>query len=117
RRRRSGRGRATCPPAATSTASRWRPGRTENAAGGPASAGGGFPGGGPRRPLAGPAAHPLDVEQDHGLGLDAQPAAQRELGQRLVHRLAGGADELGELLLGEVVVHVQPVLALLAELV
>ena len=41
----------------------------------------------------------------HGAGLEPQPATGREVGERLVDRLAGGADELGELFLGEVVGH------------
>src|SRR5699024_11842646 len=61
-------------------------------------------------------AHPLDVQQHDRLGLDAQPTTQRELGEGLVDRLPRGTDQLGEFLLSEVVVDVQSVLALLAEL-
>ena len=50
-------------------------------------------------------------------GLEAQPAAGGEVGERLVDRLAGGADQLGELLLGEVVVHVDAVVGGAAEAV
>src|SRR6476469_3043908 len=52
------------------------------------------------------AREPLEVHDHHGAGLQAQRAARREGGERLVDRLAGGADQLGELLLGEVVVDV-----------
>ena len=55
---------------------------------------------------AGAAGEPLDVHDDDRAGLQAQPAARGEVGQRLVDGLAGGADQLGELLLGEVVVDV-----------
>ena len=54
---------------------------------------------------AGAAREPLDVQEQHGAGLEAQPAARGEVGQRLVDRLAGGADQLGQLLLGQVVVR------------
>src|SRR5699024_10424090 len=53
--------------------------------------------------LAGAAGQPLGVDDQHRLALQAQPAALREVGQRLVHGLAGGADQLGDLLLRQVV--------------
>src|SRR5881409_3743620 len=46
---------------------------------------------------------PLDVHEDHRAGLQAQPAALGEVREGLVDRLAGGADQLGELLLRQVV--------------
>src|SRR5690606_18164704 len=52
---------------------------------------------------AGAATQPLDVEHDHRPLLQTQPATSDEVGQRLVHRLARGADQLGQLLLREVV--------------
>ena len=58
---------------------------------------------------AGAAGEALDVHDHHGARLEAQPAAGREVGERLVDGLAGGADQLGELLLGEVVVDVHAV--------
>ena len=38
-----------------------------------------------------------------GARLEAEPATRGEVGEGLVHGLAGGADQLGELFLGEVV--------------
>ena len=55
----------------------------------------------------GAAAQALLVEDDDGLALQLDPAAVHEVGQRLVHRLAGGADQLGQLLLREVVLDAQ----------
>jgi glyoxylase-like metal-dependent hydrolase (beta-lactamase superfamily II) len=65
--------------------------------------------------LAGAFAQALGVEDEHGAGGNLQPAAGGEIGQRLVHRLPGRADKLSQLLLGEVMVHVQAVPLLLAE--
>jgi hypothetical protein len=53
--------------------------------------------------LTGSANQALRLQDEHTLALQAKPAALGEIGQRLVHRLAGGADQLGDLLLGEVV--------------
>src|ERR1700742_3091396 len=58
---------------------------------------------------AGAAAEAVDLHDHHGAGLEAEPAAGGEVGQGLVHGLAGGADQLGELLLGEIVVDVDAV--------
>src|SRR5262249_21449214 len=52
---------------------------------------------------SGPAAQPFPVQDHHALALQPQPAAGGEVGERLVHRLAGRPDQLGQLLLGEVV--------------
>jgi glyoxylase-like metal-dependent hydrolase (beta-lactamase superfamily II) len=65
--------------------------------------------------LPGPLAQPLRVEDQHRAGRDLQPAAGGEVGQRLVNRLPGRAHQLGQLLLGQVVVHVQAVRLLVAE--
>src|SRR6478609_8180395 len=73
--------------------------------------------GGLRRGSAGAALEALDLHDDHGAGLEAQPAAGGEVGQCLVDGLAGGADQLGELLLGEVVVDVDAVVGGAAEAV
>ena len=67
--------------------------------------------------LSGRGAEALDVHDHDRAGLEAQPAARGEVGQRLVDGLAGGADQLGELLLGEVVVDVHAVVGGAAEAV
>src|SRR5687767_13740251 len=45
------------------------------------------------------AAEAVLVEDDDRLALQLDPAAVHEVGERLVHRLAGGTDQLGQLLL------------------
>jgi glyoxylase-like metal-dependent hydrolase (beta-lactamase superfamily II) len=60
-------------------------------------------------PLSSSLAQPFGVQDQDGAGGDLEPAAGGEVGEGLVDGLAGGADQLGELFLGEVVVHVQPV--------
>ena len=55
------------------------------------------------------------VQDGDRTGFEPDPAAGGEIGQGLVDRLAGGADQLGQLLLGEVMVHVYAVVALVAE--
>ena len=67
--------------------------------------------------LAGPAyrarlAQPLRVDQQHRLGMQLDPAAGHEVGQRLVDRLPGRPDQLGQFLLGQVVVDLQAALLL-----
>lgn len=52
---------------------------------------------------AGPPGQPFRIEDQHALALQTQPAPVGEVGQGLVDGLAGGADELGDLLLGQVV--------------
>jgi len=53
---------------------------------------------------AGAVPQPLDVGERDRLLFELDPPTGNEVRQRLVHRLPGCADELGELLLGEVVV-------------
>jgi glyoxylase-like metal-dependent hydrolase (beta-lactamase superfamily II) len=65
--------------------------------------------------LAGAFAEALGVQDEDGTGRDLQPAAGGEVGQRLVDRLPGGPDQLGQFLLGEIVMNVQAVAFLLAE--
>ncbi len=65
--------------------------------------------------LAGAFAEALGVQDEDGTSGDLQPAPRGEVGERLVDRLPGRADELGQLLLGEVVVHMQAVGLLLTE--
>ncbi|MPM69828.1 hypothetical protein SDC9_116776 [bioreactor metagenome] len=65
--------------------------------------------------LAGAPGDAVHVEDGDGTRLQSDPAAGGEVGQCLVDRLAGGADQLGQLLLGEVVVHQDALGALLAE--
>src|SRR4029079_17683948 len=65
----------------------------------------------------GAAGESLDVHDDDGAGFEAEPAAGGEVGQGLVDSLAGGADQLGELLLGQVVVDVDAVVGGAAEAV
>src|SRR5699024_676523 len=43
----------------------------------------------------------LNVEDDHGAGLQPQPAALNKLGQGLIDCLPRGAHQLGQLLLGQ----------------
>ena len=64
---------------------------------------------------AGATPQPVEVEEQHRAALQTDPAAGDELGQGLVDRLAGGADELGELLLGQVVRDVDALVGGLAE--
>src|SRR4051812_1693392 len=45
---------------------------------------------------ASPAREPLGVQDQHALALEPQPAAVREVGERLVDGLAGSADVLGD---------------------
>ena len=45
----------------------------------------------------------LAVADQDALALQADPPAVREIGQRLVDRLTGRADQLGQLLLGQIV--------------
>ena len=71
----------------------------------------------PGRNSTGAALHPFDVHDHDGAGLEAEPAAGGEIGQGLVDGFAGGTDELGQLLLGEVVVHVYAVVGGAAETV
>jgi glyoxylase-like metal-dependent hydrolase (beta-lactamase superfamily II) len=68
-----------------------------------------------RELLPGAAAQPFLVEDEHRTRRDLQPAAGREVGQRLVHRFPGGPDQLRQLFLSQVVVHMQAVAFLLAE--
>ena len=65
--------------------------------------------------LAGAPAQAFGVQDEHRTGRDLQPAAGGEVGQRLVDRLPGRPDQLGQFLLGQVVMDVQPVAFLLAE--
>ncbi len=58
-----------------------------------------------RRALPGPAGQSFGVEDRDRPRVDPHPAARGEVGQRLVDRLARGADQLRQLLLREVVVH------------
>src|SRR5262245_49767476 len=67
------------------------------------------------RGLTRPLPQPLHLDQHHRTRFEPQPAAHGEVGQRLVDRLAGGADELGQLLLGEVVMDVDAVVGSAAE--
>src|SRR5699024_10764417 len=64
---------------------------------------------------AGAAAQALDVGDQHRAGLEPDPAARGEVRQSLVDRLPGGADQLGELLLGEAVGDHHAVVRLPAE--
>src|SRR5699024_10269165 len=64
---------------------------------------------------AGAAAQTLDVDDEDRAGLETDPAAGGEVRQGLVDRLAGGADQLGELLLGEAVGDHHAVVRLPAE--
>ena len=66
---------------------------------------------------AGAAAEAVDVHDHDRAGFEAEPAAGGEVGQGLVDGLAGGTDQLGELLLGEVVVDVDAVVGGAAEAV
>src|SRR5262249_37678874 len=65
---------------------------------------------------AGAAGQAFGVEDDDALAVQAQPAAGGEVGERLVDGLPGGADELGHLLLGEVVGHPEYAAVAAAEL-
>ena len=57
------------------------------------------------------------TSSDDAAPLDAQPAAVGELRQRLVDRLAAGADELRQLFLRQVVLHAHALVLVLTELV
>ena len=59
----------------------------------------------------------IDVEEGHGAAFQTDPAARHEVGQRLVHGLTGGADQLGELFLREVVGNVDALVGRGAEAV
>ena len=65
--------------------------------------------------LAGALAEALGVQDEHGASGNLQPAARGEVGERLVDGLPRRPHELSQLLLGEVVVHMQAVGLLLAE--
>jgi glyoxylase-like metal-dependent hydrolase (beta-lactamase superfamily II) len=65
--------------------------------------------------LPGAFAQALGVQDQHRTSGDLQPAPGREVGQCLVDGLPGRADQLGQFLLGEVVVDVQAIVFLLAE--
>src|SRR5690625_3382085 len=64
---------------------------------------------------AGAAAQALHIHQEHGASLQPDPAARGEVRQGLVDGLAGGADQLGQLLLGEAVGDHHAVIGLAAE--
>src|ERR1700733_14453701 len=51
------------------------------------------------------AGQPFGVRDQHALALQANPAAVGEVGQRLVHGLAWGANQRSDLLLRQVVSH------------
>src|SRR5262245_43077959 len=70
-----------------------------------------------RERSASAASQSLDVHDHDRARLEPQPAAGGEVGERLVDGLAGGADQLGQLLLGEVVVDVYAVVGGAAEAV
>ena len=59
----------------------------------------------------------LGIDDEHGLALEANPAAVGEGSQGLVDGLAGSADQLGNLFLGEIVVDAQRAAFLDAEAV
>ena len=65
--------------------------------------------------LAGAFAEAFGVQDEYRTGGDLQPATGGEVRQRLVDRLPRGSDQLSQLLLGQVVMDVQPVAFLLAE--
>src|SRR5437667_4681398 len=65
--------------------------------------------------LAGALAQAFGVQDEYRTGRDLEPAAGGEVRQCLVDRLPRGPDQLSQLLLGQVVVDVQPVAFLLAE--
>ena len=67
------------------------------------------------RSLARSAGQPLGVADQHALALQADPTAVGEVGERLVDSLAGGADQLGDLLLRQVVRYAQRPTLLSAE--
>src|SRR5829696_816533 len=64
---------------------------------------------------AGATLDPVDVEDGDGSRLKTDPAASGEVGQGLVDRLTGGAHELGELLLSQVVMNVDAVVTAVAK--
>src|SRR6266567_8202067 len=66
--------------------------------------------------LAGSSGEADGVQQDYGPSLKLDPAALGEVGEGLVHRLARGADELGQLLLGQVVGDLDALLVLAGRL-
>ena len=65
--------------------------------------------------LAGAFAEAFGVQDEYRTGRDLQPAPGGKVRQGLVDRLPRGSDQLSQLLLGQVVVDVQPVTFLLAE--
>jgi glyoxylase-like metal-dependent hydrolase (beta-lactamase superfamily II) len=65
--------------------------------------------------LAGAFAEAFGVQDEYRTGRDLQPAPGGEVCQGFVDRLPRGSDQLSQLLLGQVVVDVQPVAFLLAE--
>ena len=65
--------------------------------------------------LAGALAEAFGVQDEYRTGRDLQPATGGEVRQRLVDRLPRGPDQLSQLLLGQVVMNVQPVAFLLTE--
>src|SRR6476469_3221374 len=74
------------------------------------------PGATARRGSARAPDQPLGVEQHDALALQPDPTPVPEVGERLVDGLPGRADQLGQLLLGEVVRDPQVPTLLLAEL-
>src|SRR5215831_11087487 len=65
--------------------------------------------------LTGALAQALGVQDEYRTGRDLQPPPGGEVRQCLVDRLSRGPDQLSQLLLGQVVMDVQPVALLLAE--
>src|SRR6266576_4991797 len=63
----------------------------------------------------GPFGQALRVQDEHRLGRELEPAPGSEIGERLVDGLPGRTHQLRQLLLGEVVMDLQPVLLLLPE--
>ena len=59
----------------------------------------------------------INVEEGHGATFQTDPAARHEVGERLVNRLTGGANQLGQLFLREVVRHVDALVGCGAEAV
>lgn len=49
----------------------------------------------------------LGIDNEYGLALEADPTAVGKGGERLVDGLTRGADQLGNLFLGEIVVYAQ----------
>src|SRR5439155_12290042 len=63
----------------------------------------------------GPFGQALPVQDEHRLGRELEPAPGGEIGERLVDGLPGRAYQLRQLLLGQVVMDLQPALLLLPE--